>query len=144
MDESGRPARRRRAEHPERTRNTLPHSLRDRGQAAAEFAIALPFAVIAALAIGQVALVVRDQLAVELAAREAARAAAASGAAAVSGAAAAAGSTEVQGISVTVSDDGTMVTATAVKASVAALPLVGLAVHGLQLESSVSMTIEPP
>jgi hypothetical protein len=52
-----------------------PGSTRERGQATVEFAFVLPLLVLAALAIVQVALVVRDQLGVVHAAREAARAA---------------------------------------------------------------------
>ena len=51
---------------------------RDAGQAAVELALALPVVVVLLLGMLQVALVGRDQLAVELAAREAARAAAVS------------------------------------------------------------------
>jgi TadE-like protein len=47
----------------------------ERGQATVEFALLLPLIVFAALAVIQVALVVRDQMAVVHAAREAARAA---------------------------------------------------------------------
>ena len=47
----------------------------ERGQATVEFAFVLPFVVLAALAVIQVGLVVRDQLGVVHAAREAARAA---------------------------------------------------------------------
>ena len=52
-----------------------PGRQRERGQATVEFAFVLPLLVLAALAIIQVALVVRDQLGVVHAAREAARAA---------------------------------------------------------------------
>ena len=47
----------------------------ERGQATVEFAFVLPFVILAALAVIQVALVVRDELGVVHAAREAARAA---------------------------------------------------------------------
>ena len=47
----------------------------ERGQATVEFAFVLPFVIFAALAVIQVALVVRDQMGVVHAAREAARAA---------------------------------------------------------------------
>ncbi len=47
-----------------------------RGQAAVELALTMPIVVIFVLGVFQVALVARDQLAIELAAREAARAAA--------------------------------------------------------------------
>jgi hypothetical protein len=49
--------------------------LRERGQATVEFAFVLPIVILAALAVIQVALVVRDQLGVVHAAREAVRAA---------------------------------------------------------------------
>jgi len=50
-------------------------SSRERGQSTVELALTLPLAVVAALAVIQVALVVRDQVAVVHAAREAVRAA---------------------------------------------------------------------
>ena len=55
-----------------------PWTRRDAGQAAVELALALPVVVVLLLGMLQVALVGRDQLAIELAAREAARAAAVS------------------------------------------------------------------
>jgi TadE-like protein len=54
-------------------------SRRERGQATVEFALVLPLLMMAALAIIQVALVVRDHVAVVHAAREAARAASVDG-----------------------------------------------------------------
>jgi len=51
------------------------HLPRERGQATVEFAFLLPLVVLAALAVIQVGLVVRDQMGVVHAAREAARAA---------------------------------------------------------------------
>ncbi len=52
---------------------------RERGQATVEFALVLPLMVMAALAVIQIALVVRDHVAVVHAAREAARAASVDG-----------------------------------------------------------------
>jgi hypothetical protein len=54
---------------------TAPRARREGGQATVEFAILLPLIVLAALAVIQVGLVVRDQMGVVHAAREAARAA---------------------------------------------------------------------
>ena len=56
-------------------RRTTVATRADRGQATVEFALALPFVVMLLLGVVQVVVVVRDQLAVGLAAREAARAA---------------------------------------------------------------------
>lgn len=116
----------------------------DRGQAAVEFAIALPVVVLAALAIVQMAVVVRDQLAVEHAAREAARAASVAAAGSPSGPSAAATATAVDGIEITVTDEGGRVTAVATKPDVTALPIVGVAVGDLEVSATVTMLIEPP
>ncbi|MFI5046807.1 MAG: TadE/TadG family type IV pilus assembly protein [Acidimicrobiia bacterium] len=61
---------------PRATRGETPrHRRRERGQATVEFAFVLPLVVLAVLAVIQVGLVVRDQLGVVHAAREAVRAA---------------------------------------------------------------------
>lgn len=61
---------------------------RDEGQAAVELALGLPLVMVVLLAVAQVVLVARDQLAVVHAAREAARAASLAGATAEDGVAA--------------------------------------------------------
>lgn len=115
---------------------------RDCGQAAVEFAIGFPIVLIALLAIAQVAVVVRDQLAVELAAREAVRAASVTTSTS-SANSAGQNATAVDAISITISSDGAVVTATATR-PIRALPLVGLAVAGRSVTATASMLIEPP
>ncbi|MGH9132448.1 MAG: TadE/TadG family type IV pilus assembly protein, partial [Ilumatobacteraceae bacterium] len=65
-----------------RSRHRFRHrpGLNDAGQAAVEFALCLPLVVVLVLGLVQVAVVARDQLAIEFAAREGARAAAVSAA----------------------------------------------------------------
>ncbi len=84
----------------------------DDGQAAVELALALPVVVVLLLGMLQVALVGRDQLAVELAAREAARAAAVSADPAGAARAAAGRVTTLRPLTVTVRVGGDTVTVT--------------------------------
>ena len=90
-----------------------PRELRRRpGQAAVELALALPVVVVLLLGMLQVALVGRDQLAIELAAREAARAAAVSADPAAAARLAAERVTSLRPLQVAVSVGGDTVTVT--------------------------------
>jgi Flp pilus assembly protein TadG len=117
---------------------------RDDGQATVELALCLPVVCLLLLGVVQVAIVVRDQLAVDLAARDAARAAAVSadphGAARV--AARAAG--VIDGIDVWVSTSGGTVTATVTHVERTDVPLIGLLIPDLTLRASATMVVEPP
>ena len=115
-----------------------------RGQAAVELALTLPIVVVLVLGVFQVALVARDQLALELAAREAARAAAVS--ADPTGAARAAADRVVDldgiGVSVTVSGDLVRVRVTYVNPTDVAI--IGPAIGNVSLEATAVMKLEPP
>ena len=117
---------------------------RDRGQAAVEFAIALPLVVMLVFGVVQVVLVVRDQISIELAAREGARAASVSASPASAANTAANASTQLDPIGVS-----TVVTARRVRVTVthtteSGLPLLGLVVGDVELSASVEMAREPP
>lgn len=116
---------------------------RDRGQATVELALALPLLCTLVLGVVQVAVIGRDRLAVQLAAREAARAAAVS---ADPQAAAAAGTAVVAlpGIEVRVVDDGGTVRAIASYTDPTDVPLVGLFLPDITVEASATMAVEPP
>jgi Flp pilus assembly protein TadG len=115
----------------------------DRGQATVEFAIVLPVVMVVVLAIVQVGLAVRDQLAVELAAREGARAAAVSTDSA--GAAAAAASRAVDlPVVITASTDTTSVTVTATYVDDTDMAIIGALLPSITHRASVTMAIEPP
>ncbi|MEY2957833.1 MAG: hypothetical protein RLZZ01_401 [Actinomycetota bacterium] len=125
----------------------------DPGQAVVEFALVLPFAALLLLGIVQVVLVARDQLAVEYAAREAARAAAvaADPATAASDAATAAIGLDPLEVSVdvtTTSRSGTgrleRVTATVRYRSDTDVPLIGPMVAAVEVVGSATMMREPP
>lgn len=113
---------------------------RDRGQAAVEFAIALPLVVLAILVVLQVAVVVSDQFAVELAAREAARAAAVSGDPSVS----ARGAVSDPRIGLTTVVGANTVTVTATRSVSIAVPIIGSFVDGTTVEATTTMQLEPP
>jgi Flp pilus assembly protein TadG len=116
----------------------------DRGQATVEFALALPFVAILLLGIVQVVVVVRDQLAVGLAAREGARAA--SVAADPSSAAARAADDAVALTPLTVDTavaDG-RVTVHVSYTNDTAVALIGHLIGNVALDASVTMAREPP
>lgn len=117
---------------------------RDRGQAAVEFAIALPLVVMLVFGVIQVTIVVRDQLAIELAARDGARAAAASATPASAATAAALSATALRPIHTSTSASATTVTVTVRHTTRSRLPLLGLVVRDVELEASVTMVREPP
>ncbi len=115
-----------------------------RGQAAVELALTMPIVVIFVLGVFQVALVARDQLAIELAAREAARAAAVS--ADPSGAATAAANRIVDlapiDVSVTVTGDIVRVRVSYVNPTDVAI--IGPAIGDVSLNATAVMKFEPP
>lgn len=117
---------------------------RDHGQAAVEFAIALPLVLALLLGIIQVVVVARDQIALELAAREGARAASVAadpGAAAQSGADAA---TTLRPIAVTTAIGVGRVTVTVSHTNTTGVPLIGAMIGDVSLSASVTLAREPP
>jgi Flp pilus assembly protein TadG len=119
----------------------------DGGQATVELALVLPLVALVLLLVLQVGLVVRDRLLVAHAAREAARAAAVTDddrGGAARRAAERAGSLDDGRLEVTVADggvDGT-VTATAKYVSSTDVPIVGLLLPDMTLESDATMRAE--
>jgi Flp pilus assembly protein TadG len=114
----------------------------DRGQAAVEFAVALPIVVIAMLAIAQVGVAVRNEVAVELAAREGARAAAVSSDPAAAGAAARR-SVDLP-LDVAVTADATTVTVTVTYVDPTDIAIIGAAIGAVTHTATATMAIEPP
>lgn len=97
------------------------------------------------LGVLQVAIVGRDRVAIEVAAREAARAASVSAAPTVAARAAAERVTTLRPLAVDVDvDAGTATVTVVVRAAVTALPLVGAAVDGVELTARATMALEPP
>jgi len=117
---------------------------RDRGQATVEFALVLPFACLLLTGFIQVAVVVRDQLAVQAAAREAARAAAVAADAAAAAQSAASGSIVLTPLEVSLRETGRIVTATVRYVNHTDVPLIGPFIPDVTLSADASMTVEPP
>lgn len=127
-----------------RVRATSRAAGREHGQATVELALALPLVVLLVLGMLQVALVGRDQLAVELAAREAARAAAVSADPVAAARLAAERVTSLRPLQVTVSTGTTDVTVTVEHASATDVAMVGRAIGDVVLQARVTMALEPP
>lgn len=117
---------------------------RDAGQATVELALGLPMVCLVLLGVVQVAVVVRDQLAVQLAAREAARAAAVSLQAGSAAARAAQASVSLRPLDVRVGRSATAVSATVVYVEHTDVPLIGLLLPDVNVTSTVTMQLEPP
>ncbi len=127
-------------------RGSIPRSWRDEGQAAVELALVLPLVAVVLLAVVQVGLIVRDQVLVVHAAREAAREAAVEPAPDASRRAALAGSgLEASRLSVDVSGRGAA--GSRVRVAVryrtpTRVPLVGAMVGDVDLEAAATMRVE--
>lgn len=117
---------------------------RDRGQAAIEFALALPLVVLVVLGVVQLVVVVRDQLAVEVASREAARAAAVAAAPAPAATAAARRAITLHPLDVGTVMHGSAVTVTVTAVSATDVALIGAVMPDVTVSASVTMAREPP
>jgi Flp pilus assembly protein TadG len=117
---------------------------RDRGQAAVEFAIALPVVVVLVLGIVQLVVVVRDQLAVELAARQAARAASMSASPGADADRAANAATGLRPLAVATQVTGDRVTVSVEYTSATEVPLIGAFIADVTVSARVTMSREPP
>ncbi len=117
---------------------------RDCGQATVEFAIALPLVIVLLLGVIQVVLIARDQIALELAARDGARAA--SVAADPTGAAerGAREATGLRPIRVSTVTGAKRVTVTVVHTNPTAVPIIGIVIGDVELSASVTLAREPP
>ena len=116
----------------------------DAGQAAIELALALPIVAVIALGLVQVALVARDQLALELAAREAARAASVSADPDGAARTAADGAITLRPLDVTVAVSDGRVTVTVSSHRPTDVPLIGSAIAAVELRAAATMALEPP
>lgn len=115
----------------------------DSGQATVEFALTLPILVIVVLGLTQVGVAIRNELAVELAAREGARAAVVS--ADPSGAAEAAASRAVAlPIDVETARRGAVLTVTVTYVDPTNVPIIGRLLGPITHTASVTMAVEPP
>ena len=114
----------------------------NRGQATVELALALPLITVVLLALVQFVIVVRDQLALDVAARVAARAASIGGPDAARSAAES--SIALHPVTVEVSETGEDVVVTVRYRSVTEVPLVGALIGDPDLRASVTMRREPP
>jgi len=117
---------------------------RDRGQAAVELALCLPLLFVFLLGIVQVMVIVRDQLATQMAAREAARAASvttSTGAAAQSSAEQA---VSLRPLLVSVDTSAEMVTATVSHLTHTDIPLIGALIPDITVTATATMALEPP
>ena len=129
-----------RPDHPSGDR---PRRFGDSGQATVEFALALPVLLIVVLGLVQVGVAVRNELAVELAAREGARAAAVSSNGASSASRAAASAVSLP-MSVSTSSRGSAVTVTVTYVDPTDVPIIGRFLGPTTHTASVTMAFEPP
>jgi Flp pilus assembly protein TadG len=116
----------------------------DRGQATVELALALPIVCTLLLGVVQVAVVVADQLAVDLAAREGARAAAVAADPAGAARQAAERAVSVRPLDVEVRSGGGTVTVSVRHTDHTDVPLIGLLVGDVVVSASATMVLEPP
>ena len=116
----------------------------DRGQATVELALALPMVCLLLLDMVQVAVIGRDQLAVQLAAREAARAAAVSAQPVGAGIAAAHRAVALRPLDVLISEGDGIVTAIVRFTDHTDVALIGALLPDVVLSATVTMAAEPP
>ena len=117
---------------------------RDAGQAAVELALCLPLLFMFLLALVQLVVVVRDQLAVQLAAREAARAAAVALSAGASADAAAARAVTWRPVRVAPSTSAGTVTVTVSHVTRTEVPMIGALLPDVTVTAVATMALEPP
>ncbi len=128
----------------QRPRHVVPGRRRDTGQAAVEFAIALPLVAVLVLGIIQIVVVARDQIALELAARDGARAAAVAADATSAADRGARAATTLRPIEVATSVAAHRVTVTVRHTNTTGVPLIGALMRDVELTASVTMAREPP
>jgi len=109
-----------------------------------ETALTLPVIVLLLCGLIEVALVARDQLALEQAAREAVRAASVSAAPATAADQAAHRATTLRPLAVTTSAGAGTVSVTVGSHHRVAIPLIGALIDDLDLSATATMTWEPP
>ncbi|MEP7201092.1 MAG: TadE family protein [Ilumatobacteraceae bacterium] len=117
---------------------------RDTGQAVVELALSLPLLFMFLLGIVQLVVVVRDQQAVQFAAREAARAASVAASSGVSAQGAAARAINLRPLDVaTSSSDGT-ITVTVSHITHTDVPMIGVLLPDITVTAEATMALEPP
>ncbi|HNJ98026.1 MAG TPA: pilus assembly protein [Ilumatobacteraceae bacterium] len=116
----------------------------DRGQATVELALCLPFVCLLLCAVVQVAVIARDRVAVQLAAREGARAASVSAQPVEAAHRAIARATSLQPLDVTVRQADGLVTVRVTYTDDTSVPLIGALLSDAQVSAEVTMAIEQP
>lgn len=116
----------------------------DRGQAAVEFAVALPLVVVLLLGVIQVMLVARDQIALELAARDGARAASVAADPASAAERGARAATTLRPLTVATSVDPQHVTVSVGHTNTTGVPLIGVVIGSVDLSADVTLARDPP
>jgi Flp pilus assembly protein TadG len=116
----------------------------DRGQATVELALALPMLCLMLLGVVQIAVVGRGQLAVQLAAHEAVRAAAVSADPATAADTAAHHAISLRPLDVQVATDDTTITVTVSYLDHTDISMVGALLSDVTVQASATMAFEPP
>jgi Flp pilus assembly protein TadG len=109
-----------------------------------ELALCLPLLCLFLLAIVQLVVIVRDQLAVQLAAREGARAAAVAGSPAPAAEGSANGSVTLRPLRVTTTSSGSTVTVVVSHTTHTDVPLIGALIPDITITAAATMALEPP
>jgi Flp pilus assembly protein TadG len=117
---------------------------RDRGQSTVELALALPFLAMMVLVVVQVALLARDVVAVQLAAREGARAASVSSAPADAAQQAVHRSITLRPLAVASRVGAAIVTVRVTYVDRTDVPIVGVLFPDVSIDAEATMMLEPP
>ena len=125
-------------------RSTASSESGNRGQAAVELALCLPLLFMFLLGLVQLVVIVRDQLAVQLAAREAARAAAVTGSSDASAQRAAAAAIALRPLTVVTRLSSDTVTVTVTHVTHTDVPLIGALLPDITVTAEATMALEPP
>ena len=117
---------------------------RDRGQATVELALCLPLLFMFLLGIVQLVVIVRDQLAVQLAAREAARAAAVAAPSGASAEGAAGRAIALRPLIVATRIEIDTVSVTVSHVTRTEVPMIGALLPDVTVSATATMALEPP
>ncbi|HEY4608945.1 MAG TPA: TadE/TadG family type IV pilus assembly protein [Ilumatobacteraceae bacterium] len=117
---------------------------RDRGQATVELALSLPLLFLFLLGIVQLVVIVRDQLAAELAAREAARAASVTTATGAAAQSAGEGAVSLRPLVVSTDSSGATISVTVSHVTHTDVPLIGALIPDIDVTATATMALEPP
>jgi|SRR3954454_5189408 len=117
---------------------------RDRGQATVELALSLPLLFLFLLGIVQLVVIVRDQLAAELAAREGARAASVTTATGAAAQSAAEGAVSLRPLVVSTDSSGATISVTVSHVTHTDVPLIGALIPDIDVTATATMALEPP